>query len=226
MRLTVFFLIWAGAAVLRADCVSGGTRPATPEESGFELQAKTVLKNALAGTMPEGWAAKTQPPVKASDSYCTGDNHPIGMSYRVQYENAAKKQAAFAKITPATASNPSELKKITDEASIDTDVKISVGANSTFCGLNGDGVKKIDVPGAKITLRVTDANKITTTLVCMGDWQVTKTAPTTIEAISNLPASGARTSVKTVSVNIEADPDRADQLLKLIKLQELAAMIH
>jgi hypothetical protein len=229
MRLTVLLLILAGANALRADCVSGGTRPATPDESKFEVQTQTALQNALVGTLPQGWKAGATPAIKATSNYCTGDKTPIGIGYRVSYENTAKKQEAFAKITAQTASKPAEMKKIMDEASFDTDVKIALGVNSTYCALNGDAVKKIDVPGAKLALRSTDTDsagsKTTTTQVCIGNWQITKTVPTAVESSATFPVGGPRTSVRTITINIVAEANRADQLLKTMKLQDLESMM-
>jgi hypothetical protein len=229
MRLAILILLVAGANALQADCVSGGSRLSTPDEDKFEVQTKTALQNALAGTLPQGWKAGATPAIKAAGSYCTGDKNPIGMGYRASYENAAKKQAAFAKITPQTGSNPAEMKKITEEASFDTDVKIGLGVNSAYCGLNGSAVKKIDVPGAKLALRSTDTDntggKTTTTQVCIGNWQIAKTLPTTVEASPTFPAGGARTSIRNMTINIVAEADRADQLLKTMKLQDLESMV-
>ncbi len=223
MRVTVLILTLAGASALHADCSSGSTRPATPAESSFELKAKTALQNALEGTLPEGWQARMRAPVKPSASYCTGEERPIQLGYHVEYEDAARERQAIARITAKTASDPTELKKITDEASRDTAVKITIAANNPVCGLSGPSLQKIDVPGARLALRSTGENRITTTLVCLGNWQVAKAGTPVVQARSDLPAKGARLSIQNLSIFIQAEPDRADQLLKIIKLSEPAS---
>jgi hypothetical protein len=225
MRVTVWILTLAGASVLHADCRSGSTRPATPAESSFEIKVKTALQNALEGTMPTGWRMRAGSAIKASASYCSGEQHPIQLGYHVEYENAVKERETIARITAKTASDPAALKKITDEAAHDTDIQITIAANNPRCSLNGPSIQKIDVPGAPVAMRATGENRITTTVVCLGNWQITQTTPVTIEARSDLPAKGARTSIRNLSIHIQADPDRADELLKIVKLSDLEVMV-
>ena len=218
MRVTVLILTLAGASVLHADCTSGSTRPATPAETTFEIKVKTAFQNALEGTMPPGWQVRLRGPVKASASYCTGEEHPIQLGYHVEYENMVKERQTISRITAKTASDPAELKKITDEASYDTAVKITIAANNPVCALNGPLVQKLDVPGVKLAMRATGENRITTTVVCLGNWQVAKTTPTVVQARSDLPAKGARLTIQNLTLQIQAEPARADQLLKLINM--------
>lgn len=225
MRFTFLMLAWSAASPLHADCISGSTRPPLPAESTFEIKSKTALQNVLQGTMPAGWQnARPVPAIKSSPNYCTGEDRPIQLGYHVEYENGVKKREALSRITAKTAADPAEMQKITGEASHDTGVKITLAANNPNCGLNAPSVQKLDVPGVKLALR-TVSNKVTTTLVCIGNWQITQDAKTSVQAKFDLPGKGARTTIQNLALTIQAEPDRADQLLRQINLSELKAML-
>lgn len=226
-------LILAGTATvsLKAECAFGQGRPATPAEQEFEARTKQALRKALAGSAPAGWQMTSSSGTRASPIQCASSTQPVQTTYRVSYENTAKTEAFVRQLTANPQPNSWQTRKLLEESRRDGQVSISVAVNNSYCGMNGVGLERINVPGVKLAVRSNDTSgavggSAKATLLCIGNWQEPHSTPSSLSTEMTFLRAAPATSVQTLTIRIEAEPPRADQILKSINLAQIRALLE